>query len=151
MVGERSLMALAVMGRAEIELERGDLELAERELERAAALANDAGDELGGAEVTRLKAVLAIAKGDFESGRRLAEAALLVAQRFASTLLEGESAAAAARALRGMGRTAEAESRRALAAQRFEALGAVRWVEQLQREWEEGGEKHPKPKRPRKK
>jgi tetratricopeptide (TPR) repeat protein len=139
------------MGRAEIELERGDLELAERELERAASLANDAGDELGGAEVARLKAVLALAKGDFESARRLAEAALVVAQRFASTLLEGESAAAAARALRGMGRTAEAESRRALAAQRFEALGAVRWVEQLQREWEEGGDKPPKPKRPRKK
>jgi len=150
LVGERSLMALAVMGRAEIELERGDLELAERELDRAAALAHDAGDELGSAEVTRLQAVLALAKGDFESALRLAEAALLVAQRFASTLLEGESAAAAARALRGMGRTAEAENRRALAAERFEALGAVRWLEQLQREWEEGGDKRPRPKRPRK-
>jgi tetratricopeptide (TPR) repeat protein len=151
LLGERSLMALAVMGRAEIELERGDLDLAHRELERAAALAREAGDELGGAEVERLQAVLAIAKGDFESGLRLAEAALAVAQRFGSALLEGECAAAAARALRGLGRAAQAESRRALAAQRFEALGAVRWVEQLQREWEEGGEKPGKGKRPRKK
>ena len=135
LVGERSLLALAVMGRAEIELERGDRDLARQELERASALAQEAGDAVGSAEVQRLTAVLAIAQGDYPTGLRLAQEARAVAERFGGVLLRAECHAAAARALRGLGRTVEAEQHRAEAARLFESLGAVRWLEELRREW----------------
>jgi tetratricopeptide (TPR) repeat protein len=134
LTGERSLLALAVMGRAEIELDRGDLALAGQELERAATLAREADDQMGSAEVARLRAVLAIAEGDHQRGLQLAEDALAVAQRVGSALLEAECIAASAQALRGLRRTADAESRRVAAIDRFQRLGAKRWVEKLERE-----------------
>lgn len=137
LVGEGSLMALAIMGRAEIEIERGQLGVAEQGLDRAARLASEAGDEIGAAEVLRLQAVLALRQGDFETARREAERARALAERHEVALLRAESTAALALALKGLGRPEEAEGERQEAIRGFRALEAVRWIDRFEREWAE--------------
>jgi tetratricopeptide (TPR) repeat protein len=122
--GERSLLALAVMGRAELELERGQFEVAARELARAGDLARESQDEIGVAEVRRLVALLALRQGDLPRAAEEAEAARAEAVRLGSALLAAESAAVAALALRWSGRAAEAVAHRDDALAGFERLGA---------------------------
>jgi tetratricopeptide (TPR) repeat protein len=131
-LGEQALMALAVMGRAETHIERGETALARPELDRAERLAKQSGDEIGGAEVGRIRALLAIREGDFQSAVTHAETARSIASHFASALLQGECAALAARALQRLGRMAESEERRGEAVRIFEALGATRFLERLE-------------------
>ncbi len=133
-IGERSLLALAVMGRAETHVEGGELALAAQELDRAARLTAEAGDEIGGAEMGRLRALLALRQGDYESAAREAEAARATAERFGSALLQAECAAVAARTLHLIGRAADAEQRRIEAARIFGALGAAKLLERLGRD-----------------
>lgn len=137
-VGERSLLALAVTGRAEIHLGRGELAMARQELDRAAQLAREAGDEIGGAEVGRLRALLALQLGDSDQAAQQAELARTTAERLGSALLQGECAAVAGGALRRLNRRPEAETRREEAARIFKMLGAVRLLERLNQEWEMG-------------
>jgi hypothetical protein len=98
------LIALAVSGRAETHLERGELELAARELERATALATQAGDEIGLLEIARLNAMLALASGDPASAFELAETARRRPRTLQSLQLEGECTAVAALACQQLGR-----------------------------------------------
>lgn len=131
-VGERSLMALAVVGRAEFHLDAGEPEVAARELERAEELARAAGDEIGGAEAGRLRARIALVDGEAAHALDAAETARATAERFGSLLLQGECAALAAQAFERLGRTLEAAVRKAEAAGIFRRLGATHLLERLE-------------------
>jgi hypothetical protein len=134
-VGEPSLLALTVSGRAEIHLERGELELAKRELERVESLTTAADDEIGRIDAGRLGALLALAMDNSPRALELAEAARHKAEAAKSTQLQGECAAVAALALQKLGRTAQASDRRAEAMGIFNRLGAVRLGADLDRRW----------------
>jgi tetratricopeptide (TPR) repeat protein len=134
-VGERGLLALATTGRAELMVEREHLAQAWRELERAAKWAAEAGDEVGGADVERVRALAAYKAGDLEDAIAHAEAARTTALAFDSAILAAECSAVLALALKRLGRTAEAERRRAEAEAGFSSLGAVRLLERLAEDW----------------
>jgi tetratricopeptide (TPR) repeat protein len=133
MVGERTLMALTLMGRAEVHLAKHDVRLAGSELEQARKLALEAGDELGTAEVGRLSALVALEEGRFAEANREAETARAIAAGYGSTLLQAESALASARALHALGDAAAAAERRDEARRLFESLGARALLNELER------------------
>ncbi|HEX5817895.1 MAG TPA: tetratricopeptide repeat protein [Gemmatimonadales bacterium] len=137
-VGERSLLALAIMGRAELELERGDYDVARRELARASELAAAADDELGVAEAQRLQALLALREADAETALARAERGRVTALALGSALLAAECAAAAALALQRLGRIEAAQERRTEAMAGFERLGASALATRLQAAWTDG-------------
>ena len=60
MVEDAALAALAVTGRAELDIARGALDVAARELDRASELAVQAGDQIGIAEIGRVRALVAL-------------------------------------------------------------------------------------------
>lgn len=136
LVGDRALMALATAGRAEVELERGKLELAQQMIERASRLAAEGGDELGAAEVGRLRALLLLSLGEPHAAYVEAELARVTAVRLESVLLAAECAAVMACALRRLGRDEEAGRRRAEAVTAFAQLGATTLLERFERDWE---------------
>jgi len=129
------LMALALMGRAELELERGDLDLAEHTLACAAALCEAADDAIGAAEVVRLQSRTTLRRGDADAALALALGALEVATTFGAALLIGESRAAAALAARAAGHDAEAAAHREAAIVQFQRLGATLFQERFDAEW----------------
>ena len=136
LVEDAALAALAVTGRAELDIARGAFEVAAKGLDRAGELANDAGDVLGVAEVGRVRATLALDRDDPE--RALAEAASAgaMAREQGSALLVAECAAVEALALRRLRRTDEAEARRTVTLERFARLGAAGHADRFNREWE---------------
>lgn len=123
-VGENSLMALAVMGRAEIHLERGELGMARSELLRAERLCQAAQDDVGIAEVGRLRAVLALRDDQPADALSVALLARESATRLGIVQLQGECAAVAAVASRRLGNADDAERYRVEAAAIFERIGA---------------------------
>lgn len=133
-VGEGSLMGLAVMGRAEIHLEREEYTLARQELLRAEQLCMTAHDEVGVAEVGRLRALLTLREGRPNEAISLALAARDVAVSLGILQLQAECAGVAAMASRVLGRSADAERYRGEAAAIFERLGAARLREELDRQ-----------------
>jgi len=133
-VGEPGLLALVLGAKAELNVERGDTALAERELERAARYAERAGDEIGRTEVQRVEALHALKRRDWETALAQADRAAEVAERQGSVLLAAECAGIAARALKAMGREQEAEERRARAEARFRQLGATMLLQRLEQE-----------------
>jgi tetratricopeptide (TPR) repeat protein len=132
-VGEGSLLALAVMGRAEIHLDRGELTLARQELLRAEQLAQGAHDEVGIAEVGRLRALLTLREGRPAEAMALALASRGIAERLGILQLRAECAGVAAAACRQLGRTTDAEHHLAEAREIFQRLGAERLKEELER------------------
>ncbi len=130
-VGEGSLMALAVMGRAEIHLDRQEYSLARQELLRAERLAQQAHDDVGIGEVGRLRALLALREGRPSEALAIALASRDIALRLGILLLQGECAGVAAAACRQLGHTADTERYRAEAEQIFERLGAERLRDEL--------------------
>lgn len=135
LVGEPGLLALARTGRAELMAERGHLAQARQELERAGRLAAEAGDEVGSAEVERVRALVDYKAGDLTAALAHAEAALATARGFDSVVLGAECAALLALTLRRLGRGAEADERRAEAEAGFRAFGAARLLERLAEDW----------------
>ena len=135
LVGERSLLGMAATGRAEVRLCRGEFSMARQELSWAGRLAAEAGDELGTVEVGRVRALLALAQGEYEDAAHEAENARIAAERLNAAVLQAECAAAAAKALRALGRTALAEARRSEAIRLFQAQGATRRLEQFEKVW----------------
>lgn len=135
MVGERGLLALVLTGRAELSVERGDPALAQRELERAGRLAREASDAIGGADVTRVEALAALRQESWQLALDRAEAARSVALVHGSAQLAAECAGIAARALRELGRTEEANQQRSQAERGFRELGATILLERLELDW----------------
>ncbi len=138
LVGEGSLIALALLGRAELHLDQGEQALAASEVARAERIAADAHDEYGRAEAGRLRALLHLRERDFGRALAAAEAAAELAVAHQSALLAAECQAAAALALRGLDRP-DAGQRRDAAVRALEGLGATAVVERLQRDWESLG------------
>lgn len=135
MVGERGLLALATTGRAELMAERAQLAQARQELERAGRWAAEAGDEVGGAEVERVRALVAYKAGHLDEALAHAEAARNTALAFDGAVLAAECAALSALTLKRMGRSPEADARRAEAEAGFRSLGATRMLERLADDW----------------
>ena len=135
LVGERGLLALATTGRAELMVERTQLGQAKQELDRAERWAEEAGDEIGVAEVMRVRALAALRGRDYDEAFGQAEAGRSVALECGTALLASECSGIAALALRALGRTNEAMARRAEAEEGFRLLGAVTLLERLSREW----------------
>lgn len=134
-VGEPSLLALVLTGRAQLSVERGDPALAQRELERAGRLAREAADTIGAAEVIWVEALAALRQEKWQLALDHAEAARSVALALGSAQLVAECAATAARALRELGRTQEANERRSHAERGFRELGATILLERFELEW----------------
>ena len=135
LVGERGLLALATTGRAELMVERAQLAQARQELEVAGRWAAEAGDEVGAAEVERVRALAAYKSGDLGAALAHAESARATAHAFDSALLAAECSALLALTLKRMGRPAEAEERRGEAEAAFRSLGAVRLLDRLADDW----------------
>jgi tetratricopeptide (TPR) repeat protein len=133
-VGEPALLALVLGAKAELSVERADTALAERELERAVRYAIEAGDEVGRAEVHRVEALNALHQQGWEAALFHSEIARSVAVQHESALLAAECAGIAARALQALGRTKDAETRRAQAEAGFRQLGATSLVERLEQD-----------------
>jgi tetratricopeptide (TPR) repeat protein len=134
MVGDRSLLALALAGRAEIRVERDDVALAERELERAQRLTQEVADEIVGAEVYRVQGLAALRRENWELALEHAEAARAVALQHDSVQLNAECSWIASRALRALGRVEEAAHRRSEAEAGFQQLGAFTLLERLRQD-----------------
>lgn len=128
---EAQLLSLALCGRAESALRLGDVALADDTLARAETLAREVGHEIGVAEVDRVRAMRWWEVGVPARALEAAERARAEAVRLGSALLQGESAALAAAALKALGRTADAAVRRAEAEACFTALGATLHLRRL--------------------
>lgn len=134
--GDGSLRGLALTGRAEVNLARGELALARQDATLAQQLATQAGDEMAGAEAGRLRALVALAEGNLSLALEQAESARETAERYGSALLQAECAAAAARVLRASGSLPAAGDRRREARALFERLGATSWLREFDDVWE---------------
>ncbi len=133
--GDLALLALTMVGRAEIEFERGDLAIAREHLARAAALAAEAGDDLVAAEAGRLGSLLHLRCGEYEEAYHEAERSRAVADRHGCRLLQAESTAVSARALKGLGRLPAAQRLRREALRGFRALPAPELIRRFESEW----------------
>ena len=131
LVGDPGLMGLVITGRAEVALAEGDTEVAEEALDRADQLADRADDTVGRAEVRRVRALVALGKGEFERALAQALEARERAEAVGSTLLQAESVAVAADANRRLGRPAEADRLQTEARRLFSALGALAHLRRL--------------------
>jgi tetratricopeptide (TPR) repeat protein len=136
LLGEPSLLALVLTGRAEIRVDQGEVALAGPELDRAARLAREAGDELGIAEVRRLRALSALRRGDAAAALPDAEAAYETAVTSGAALLRADAAAAVALTFRRLGRPTQAEERRKEAVDGYRELGAVWLADRFERLWD---------------
>lgn len=134
-LGERLLLALSLGGVGERSLQCGDLEHAGRALERAAQLAEEAADDATGAEVARLRAVLALRREAYQEAYGHADQARQGAEQAGSALVRAESLVVQALALRGLARPEEAEDRRAEAKAALESLGAIPLQEEFDTAW----------------
>jgi tetratricopeptide (TPR) repeat protein len=134
MVGDRTLLALALAGRAEIRVERDDVPLAERELEHAQHLALEAVDEIVGAEVHRVRGLAALRRQHWTLALEHAGAARAVALQHDSVQLGAECAWIASRALRALGRLEDAAKLRSEAEAGFQQLGAFTLLERLRQD-----------------
>jgi tetratricopeptide (TPR) repeat protein len=133
-VGDGALLALAVAGRAEFHIDRGDFDLAKGELGRAERHAAEARDDVGLVETRRLTAMLALQTSDLESAVRLAREAREAAEQLGVLQLQAECAVIAARALTRLGRPEEAAACRTEAIGIFGRLGAEKLRDDLLRE-----------------
>ena len=129
---ERSLLGIAVMGRVEIDIQRGELEMARQQLAWAGSLAAESRDELGAIEVELLGAQLALAEQNWEAAVTKAETARLAAIDARAAVLQAQCAAVSARALKKLGRSGLAEERREEATRLFQSQGATRRLKELQ-------------------
>jgi tetratricopeptide (TPR) repeat protein len=133
-VGEPALLALVLGAKAELNVERNDTALAERELERAARYATEAGDLIGRAEVHRVEALNAVQQRAWDGALFHAQTAHAVAVEQDSVLLAAECSGIAARALRAMLKDKEAEEWRARAQYGFRQRGATSLLERLEQD-----------------
>lgn len=133
--GDRQLQALAVLGRAELDLERPDHERARQGIALGRQLMRDAGDEVGVLEAERLDGLLALREGRLDEAVTVATASADRALALGSRLLEAELAAIAALALRRGGKDALAAMRWGQAVAGFRQLGASGLAGRYERDW----------------
>jgi tetratricopeptide (TPR) repeat protein len=128
------LLSLALTGRAEIALARGDAALAQEALDRAEVLAAQAEDAPGQAEILRVRALVALNRGQLNQAVEWSGRAGKLARELGILLLEAESAVVAGRALARLARRDEAAQKRSEAADLFRRLGAAAHLSRLEAE-----------------
>jgi len=134
--GETGLLALTLLGRAEIRIEEGAFAEATRDIDRAELLAWSAGNALNRLEAERLRALVALREGKARCAHVLAEAARVRAVKAGFTLLAAETASVAALALRADGREREAGVAREGVLAAYRKLDAAEPLGRFEREWE---------------
>ncbi|HEU5049175.1 MAG TPA: tetratricopeptide repeat protein [Gemmatimonadales bacterium] len=137
LIGDAATLALATTGRAEAALLRNDLEVAERAIERALALAVEGNDPLGAVEARHLRARLLLRRGAASAALDEALGAREIARELGSALLAAECTAVAALAARRTGWSEEAERYREEARASFGELDATNYLRRFDEAWEE--------------
>lgn len=132
LAGEPGILGLTLTGRAEVALSLGEAAFAAEALDRADALAVEAGDRFGRVEILRIRALLALQQEAPAAAHAAAAAARDQARELGGGLLEAESTAALVMALTRLGRGEEADAARAQAAALFRRLGASGHLRRLE-------------------
>lgn len=133
--GDVQVLALAVLGRAEIDLGLGNHDVARHGIERGRALMQEADDAVGVLEAARLEASLLVAVGRLAEAADVASRGADRAVELGSRLVEAELAALASLAQRRLGQHGPAAVRREEAIAAFQQLGATGLAERYEREW----------------
>lgn len=132
---DHGLLALVLAGRAEVRLANRDFAAAERDLAEARPLAVAGADAPALAELDRLAALLALARGKPALAYEVALRAWGAAGLKGHALLEAECAAVCALALKALGRVPEGHGFFVQAQRRLVSLGSVARAQRLAREW----------------
>ena len=133
-VAEASLLALVQMGLAELYLDREDLQRAQAQVDTAGQLLGGVQDQLGEAELERVRARLELEQGNAEEAHRHASAGEAAAASGGSPLLESECAAVGATALQSLGAD-EAQTKHDQVVETMKTLGASQPLKRFEREW----------------
>ncbi|HKV76077.1 MAG TPA: tetratricopeptide repeat protein [Gemmatimonadales bacterium] len=136
--GDDGLIALVLAGRAEGRLARGDLAGADADLDEARIRAGQGSDVPALAEVDRVAARVALARGNAGESYELALRAWGAAGLQSHALLEADCAAACALSLKALGREQEGHGFFVHAERRLVAVGSVARAQRLAREWASG-------------
>ena len=134
--GETGLLALTLLGRAELRIDEGSFTEATRDIDRAELLAWSAGNAPNRLEAERLRSLAALRQGKAKSAYLLAEGARVRATEAGFALLAAETASVAALALRADGREREAEVARDGVVAAYRELDATELLGRFEREWE---------------
>jgi tetratricopeptide (TPR) repeat protein len=135
-VGDPGLIALALLGRAELNIDSESYDEALDDIGRAELLAWAEGNEPHRLEAERLYALVALRRGDPTEAHRRASIVQARASEAQFALLAAEGKSLAALALKALGRHTEAVGAREAATVAFRSLGATGYLARLSREWE---------------
>jgi len=122
--GDETLRALALRGRAEIHVVRGELEPARRDLDEVGEIRSGLADPVGEAEDLRIGAAVRAAEGDVPAADRALREVIRRAEQQGRPQLLAEATRDLAVVLRGAGRSAEAQTAARQARATFTRLGA---------------------------
>ena len=129
--GDQTLWALALRGRAEIHVHRGDLEAARRDLDQVRELRGYVPNSISDAEDLRIVALVRVAEGDVAAAERAFREVIQRAEVHRRPQLLAEATRDLAVLLRQTGRNAEAEVAARTAKAIFAQLGAEGDIRQL--------------------
>lgn len=136
--GMAGLVALCMLGQAELALAGGQPDLASSLIVRSAGLAAAGEDRLNGLEAGRLRALVAFRRGEWAIAHHLAEIAASLAAGLGSVLLKLECLGISAMALLRLGRLREAQERRDEVTCGYRSLGSTRMLENFELQWAAG-------------
>ncbi len=134
-VGNGRLAAMARAGRAEVNLRRGEPEIAGAEAKRAASEFATLPDPVSEADARRVAGLAELALGNLDQAGRLIGRALDLVTTHEAPLVEAETRRARAELSCHRGDMTLAEGDVIIATRIFEKLGAVQEVESLRRWW----------------
>ncbi len=134
-VGDPGLIALTLLGRAELSIESSSYDDALEDIRRAELLAWAEGSEGHRLEAERLTALVALRQGDAAEAHRRASLLQARASEGQFALLAAEGRSLAALALKALGRHTEAVGAREAAAVALRSLGATGHLARLAKDW----------------
>ncbi len=135
--GDRTLLALALRGRAEIRLVRDEVEPARRELDRVREIRSQLPNPVGEAEDVRVAASVLVAEGQLAAAEQALRDVIGRAEAHGRPLLLAEATRDLSLVLRRTGRTAQAEAAARTAKALFTRLGAEAEIRNLaDRDWD---------------
>ncbi|MBI4503777.1 MAG: tetratricopeptide repeat protein [Gemmatimonadetes bacterium] len=122
--GDRTLWAMAVRGRAEIQLSRGALDLARADLDQIREVRRRLPDPVGEAEDRRVEASVLMSEGQTAAAEKALREVIAALETWGRPLALGQATRDLALALRRTGRTVEAQAAARTAKAIFTRLGA---------------------------
>jgi len=135
--GDRTLLALALRGRAEIRLVRDEVEPARRELDRVREIRSQLPNPVGEAEDVRVAASVLVAEGQLAAAEQALRDVIGRAEAHGRPLLLAEATRDLSLVLHRTGRTAQAEAAARTAKALFTRLGAEAEIRNLaDRDWD---------------